>query len=1056
MNHKRFLTLCFVCSALVFLLCLLPCSASQTGAEGKSGGDIAGADVPPVIRYDFESGTEGWRPNSGLKGIPSVRQTCDRAKTGRCSLYLTLDLAPSQQCGEVYVDLPLTDLDGTTITAWVYAPPAARGTDPNHPNGLHLFAKDRYWRNLYGTWKNIQEGGWTKVALPVVNKVPACGSMSNSFDPSQVRQIGLNVCAGEGTTYQGFLLLDTVAFESALSPLDSDHLYDFESPEVQQRMPHWDINPGWGAAAWSEVEVRGGALVADAHFNLSSDARRKGFVGITYSPWLNLAHKDHAQISVDIKFVPTAVAMWNNCPFVVSLWAYDDHKRKWFTSDYQNVGSDEWTTVTFDLNNPAEYAPGVQDYEGDLATLSHIRQLGIQLWANRSYDGQVMFDNIVVGGRERTYPNLNQGMVMADGSQFTLDGEPFCVIGANAEYLYVSPDSVIEEVLDLAQSMGATVLRVWGLGSGCENKATPDCAIWSRRFQPSRGLYNEMALENFDRVVAMAGERGIRLIVALVNNWDEYGGMPQYVEWLAEEHPSEIPPGVEPGTDEFHDLFYVKPQTIQWYQSYVTQFISRTNSITGIRYSEDPTIFAWELANEPRAKSDVSGATLHRWVVQMSDFIEALDPNHMIGTGEEGWYVMTKASADARSRLPDGTLWQELPNNYWHYGVNWIQDSNYWGSNGVDFVSDHSSTVRSVCWQDYVSQSSASPVECESRQGVPNIDFATLHLYISSGACNLYHAPYCEYGFDDVLCNSEYDRPYNQAWLWMQEHVQDAHSVIGKPVLLEEFGFRVSASEHGSSSGETPGHIPPFTKQHRPQLYQLYLKAADEMGFNGALFWNLGYVGFTDMPWDDCDCLDNWQTDASSDAVGLALVNGPSYITRGRYAFRLEYDPSRGFGKAFVDRVNVNENWLPDGETPLTRLAVDVCNPGAPISGTIALVTGNGAVWHEARPRPVPGHSCTTIAVDAQEHEWKSAATNWEYTGKVQDLEMVRRVSVGFYNYASPGTVYIDYVRHRFDDSLVIYADDPVTSVIAFESMRCRGLLNQTYLPIVLRNLSAN
>lgn len=66
------------------------------------------------------------------------------------------------------------------------------------------------------------------------------------------------------------------------------------------------------------------------------------------------------------------------------------------------------------------------------------------------------------------------------------------------------------------------------------------------------------------------------------------------------------------------------------------------------RYRDSPTIFAWELANEPRCGADgvrnlpVSGNctvdTLTAWVDEMSTFVKSLDPNHLVTWGGEGGF----------------------------------------------------------------------------------------------------------------------------------------------------------------------------------------------------------------------------------------------------------------------------------------------------------------------------------------------------------------------------------------------------------------------------------
>lgn len=85
-------------------------------------------------------------------------------------------------------------------------------------------------------------------------------------------------------------------------------------------------------------------------------------------------------------------------------------------------------------------------------------------------------------------------------------------------------------------------------------------------------------ISRFDAVVASAKAHGIRLIVPLTNNWSDFGGMDVYVSQLS--------------PDGTHDTFYTDPTIITAYKNYVSEFVNR--------YVNDPTIMAWELANEPR------------------------------------------------------------------------------------------------------------------------------------------------------------------------------------------------------------------------------------------------------------------------------------------------------------------------------------------------------------------------------------------------------------------------------------------------------------------------
>ena len=70
--------------------------------------------------------------------------------------------------------------------------------------------------------------------------------------------------------------------------------------------------------------------------------------------------------------------------------------------------------------------------------------------------------------------------------------------------------------------------------------------------------------------------------------------------------------------------------------NHIKFIVSRTNSYTGVKYVDDPAIFAWQLCNEPRAFSDESKESLYDWVKSTSNLIRSIDKNHMISTGSEG------------------------------------------------------------------------------------------------------------------------------------------------------------------------------------------------------------------------------------------------------------------------------------------------------------------------------------------------------------------------------------------------------------------------------------
>ncbi|KAG9139791.1 hypothetical protein Leryth_027397 [Lithospermum erythrorhizon] len=218
---------------------------------------------------------------------------------------------------------------------------------------------------------------------------------------------------------------------------------------------------------------------------------------------------------------------------------------------------------------------------------------------------------------------MNLSFVERNGTQFYVDGKVFYINGWNSYWLmdhaveeYTRPR--IKQMLQGAARMGFTVCRTWAFSDGGYNA-----------LQLSPAQFDERVFRALDYVIAEARQHGVRLLLTLVNNLKAYGGKTQYVKWAKEE-------GV--GLSSSNDSFFYDPSIRYYFKNYVKTVLTRTNTITGVEYRDDPTIFGWELINEPRCITDVSGDTLQDWIIEMSTFVKSIDNRHLITVGFEGFY----------------------------------------------------------------------------------------------------------------------------------------------------------------------------------------------------------------------------------------------------------------------------------------------------------------------------------------------------------------------------------------------------------------------------------
>ncbi|RAL43003.1 unnamed protein product [Cuscuta campestris] len=239
----------------------------------------------------------------------------------------------------------------------------------------------------------------------------------------------------------------------------------------------------------------------------------------------------------------------------------------------------------------------------------------------------LLFTFLALGAEAARNLRDDGGWITVSGGHFELNGSPYLFNGFNSYWMmHVASDvgerNKVTEVLREASAAGLSVCRTWAFSDGNRYNA----------LQTSPGVYDERVFQGLDFVLTEARKYGVRLILSLVNNYNDFGGKAQYTEWAKNN-------GTEIHSD---DDFYTNPVPKEYYKNHVKRVITRVNTITGIAYMDDPTIMAWELMNEPRCATDYSGKTVNDWVEEMAGYVKSLDKKHLLEIGMEGFYGESK------------------------------------------------------------------------------------------------------------------------------------------------------------------------------------------------------------------------------------------------------------------------------------------------------------------------------------------------------------------------------------------------------------------------------
>ncbi len=185
------------------------------------------------------------------------------------------------------------------------------------------------------------------------------------------------------------------------------------------------------------------------------------------------------------------------------------------------------------------------------------------------------------------------GWLTIEGNVFLKDKKPFKFIGANAVNLvfYDDWDLDVRQALMQAKENNISVLRLylnWG---------------WSKD-------------ADFDKIIDYAGRNNIQLILVLTDCCcsSDYSNPEKYFQVHAP----------------FCDI--TNEQNLKAFKQFIKRTILRKNSVNHRVYRDDPTILAWEIANELEYWR-FTESQVRKWIEEVSKYVKLLDRHHPVTVG---------------------------------------------------------------------------------------------------------------------------------------------------------------------------------------------------------------------------------------------------------------------------------------------------------------------------------------------------------------------------------------------------------------------------------------
>ena len=232
-----------------------------------------------------------------------------------------------------------------------------------------------------------------------------------------------------------------------------------------------------------------------------------------------------------------------------------------------------------------------------------------------------------------------QSRISVKGTHFYKGNSPYSYIGTNYWYGSLLASKKVGDrkrllrELDLMQKNGIDNLHILVGADGGKYDFTVRPAL-----QYEQGKYDQDLLDGLDFLLSEMGKRKMYAVLYLTNNWEWSGGLAQYLEW--NDYGSIPIPNITPNTwaqfMNYTEKFHSCEPCIEALNNHVRFILGRTNTYTKRKYTQDNTIMAWQVGNEPRTFTAENETKFTLWLNNIVNLIDSLDKNHLVSTGSEG------------------------------------------------------------------------------------------------------------------------------------------------------------------------------------------------------------------------------------------------------------------------------------------------------------------------------------------------------------------------------------------------------------------------------------